>query len=148
MGSEMCIRDSVIDVATFAGSPEFNAVAAEAQRLNATFLVGVTEDRGTNNFTNAQVVITPDGQYTGRYDKVRRVPFGEYMPLRGLLEALGAPTNLVPRNAVPGTDPAYLTLPDGTRVAVVISWEVFFGGRARDGVGHGGQLLILSLIHI
>jgi len=24
----------------------------------------------------------------------------------------------------------------------VISWEVFFGGRARDGVSHGGQLLI------
>ena len=134
--------ENVVDVATFAGSPEFDAVAAEAQRLNATFLVGVTEDRGTNNFTNAQVVITPDGQYTGRYDKVRRVPFGEYMPLRGLLEALGAPTNLVPRNAIPGTDPAYLTLPDGTRIAVVISWEVFFGGRARDGVGHGGQLLI------
>ena len=134
--------ENVIDVATFAGSAEFNAVAAEAVRLKATFLVGVTEDRGTNNFTNAQVVITPDGEYTGRYDKVRRVPFGEYMPLRGLLEALGAPTDLVPRNATPGTDPAYLTLPDGTRVAVVISWEVFFGGRARDGVSHGGQLLI------
>ena len=134
--------ENVIDVASFAGSAEFDAVAAEAQRLNATFLVGVTEDRGTNNFTNAEVVVTPDGQYTGRYDKVRRVPFGEYMPLRGLLEALGAPTNLVPRNAIAGTDPAYLALPDGTRVAVVISWEVFFGGRARDGVSHGGQLLI------
>ena len=134
--------ENVIDVATFAGSPEFDAVAAEAVRLHTTFLIGVTEDHGTDNFTNAQVVITPDGELTGRYDKVRRVPFGEYMPLRGLLEALGAPTNLVPRNAVAGSDPAYLALPDGTRVAVVISWEVFFGGRARDGVGHGGQLLI------
>ncbi len=27
-------------------------------------------------------------------------------------------------------------------MAVVISWEVFFGGRARDGVGHGGQVLL------
>jgi hypothetical protein len=70
------------------------------------------------------------------------VPFGEYMPLRGLLSALGAPTGLVPRDAVPGTDPAYLTLPDGTRVAVVISWEVFFGGRVRDGVEHGGEFVI------
>ena len=134
--------ENVIDVPNFAGSPELAEVAAEAQRLHATFLVGVTEDRPGDRFTNAQVVVTPDGAYTGRYDKVRRVPFGEYMPLRGVLEALGAPTNLVPRNAIAGTDPAYLELPDGTRVGVVISWEVFFGGRGRDGVSHGGQLII------
>ena len=143
--------ENVIDVASFAGSAQFAEVAAEAERLHATFLVGVTEDKGDDQFTNAQVVVTPDGQYTDRYDKVRRVPFGEYVPLRGLLEALGAPTNLVPRNAIAGTDPAILTIPDsgtdsgtsdGTRIAVVISWEVFFGGRARDGVSHGGQLLI------
>ena len=54
--------------------------------------------------TNAQVVVTPDGDVTSRYDKVRRVPFGEYVPLRGLLEALGAPVDQVPTNAVAGTD--------------------------------------------
>ncbi|MEO6126411.1 MAG: apolipoprotein N-acyltransferase [Ilumatobacteraceae bacterium] len=134
--------ENVVDVEEFSASVEFGEIAAEAERLHATFLVGVTEETGDNRFTNAQVVVTPNGEYTGRYDKVRRVPFGEYVPLRGLLEALGAPTNLVPRNAVAGTDPAYLSLPDGTRVAVVISWEVFFGGRARDGVSHGGELLI------
>ncbi len=134
--------ENVIDVDEFSASTEFAEVAAEAERLGATFLVGITEEASGDRFTNAQVVVTPDGDYTDRYDKVRRVPFGEYVPMRGLLEALGAPTNLVPRNAVAGTDPAYLTLPDGTRVAVVISWEVFFGGRARDGVGHGGQLII------
>jgi apolipoprotein N-acyltransferase len=134
--------ENVIDVPSFSDSPELAEVAAEAERLHATFLVGVTEDRPGDRFTNAQVVVTPDGQYTDRYDKVRRVPFGEYMPLRGLLEALGAPTNLVPRNAIAGTDPAYLALPDGTRLGVVISWEVFFGGRGRDGVSHGGQLII------
>jgi apolipoprotein N-acyltransferase len=134
--------ENVIDTEDFATSVELRDVAAEAQRLDATFLVGVTEDEPDDRFTNAQVVVTPDGQYTGRYDKVRRVPFGEYVPLRGLLQALGAPTNLVPRNAIAGNEPAFLTLPDGTRVAVVISWEVFFGGRGRDGVEHGGQLLI------
>jgi apolipoprotein N-acyltransferase len=45
-------------------------------------------------------------------------------------------------NAIAGTGPAYIELPGGTRLATVISWEVFFGGRARDGVRHGGQVLI------
>ena len=27
-------------------------------------------------------------------------------------------------------------------MAVAISWEIFFGGRVRDGVGHGGQVVL------
>jgi len=94
-------------------------------------------------------VVTPDGDLVSRYEKVRRVPFGEYMPLRGLLHALGAPTDLVPRDAVAGTGPAVVDVPAASagarapfRAAVVISWEVFFGDRARDGVRHGGEVLL------
>lgn len=134
--------ENTIDVDSFDTSTALVEVAAEAERLGATFLVGITEEASGNRFTNAQAVVTAAGAFTDRYDKVRRVPFGEYVPMRELLEAFGAPTNLVPRNAVAGTDPAFLTLPDGTRIAVVISWEVFFGGRARDGVSHGGELII------
>ena len=103
------------------------------------FAVGITEDVAgePDRFTNAQVIVTPDGEVTSRYDKVRRVPFGEYVPLRGLLEALGAPVDQMPHDAVAGTTPAVLDLPDGTRLGVVISWEVFFGGRAREGVREG-----------
>jgi apolipoprotein N-acyltransferase len=135
--------ENIIDVndVSFADSDERAAVAAEAARLDAPFAVGVTEDEG-DRFTNAQVLVLPDGQLAGRYDKVRRVPFGEYMPLRGLLKALGAPTDLVPRDALPGTKPAILDLPSGDRLGVMISWEVFFGGRARDGVSHGGSMLL------
>ena len=134
--------ENVINVANFATSVERTEVAAEARRLNAPLLVGVTEDTGDGkHFFNAQVVVLPDGSIGGRYDKVRRVPFGEYVPLRGLLESLGAPLQAIPRDAVAGTGPAYLDTPVG-RVAVVISWEVFFAGRARDGVKHGGELLI------
>ena len=68
------------------------------------------------------------------------MPFGEYVPLRGFLEALGAPVDQVPTNAIAGTTPAVIDLPDGTPMAVVISWEVFFGGRARDGVKNGGEV--------
>jgi apolipoprotein N-acyltransferase len=136
--------ENVIDTVDFATSEQLQLVAAEAARLGVPVAVGVTEDvpDQPGRVTNAQVVVTPDGRVTSRYDKVRRVPFGEYVPLRGLLEAVGAPVDQVPTNAVAGTGPAVIELPDGTRLAVVISWEVFFGGRVREGVKHGGQAIL------
>ncbi len=134
--------ENVVVAEPFAGSEQLAEIAAQAMRLGVPVTVGVTEDLPDNRFVNAQVVVAPDGAVTSRYEKVRRVPFGEYMPMRDLLTAIGAPTNLVPRNAVPGKGPAVLDLPDGTRVAVVISWEVFFGGRANEGVERGGTFII------
>lgn len=144
--------ENVIDVEDFADSGELREVAAESARIGAPFAIGITEDvapgdagtdpDGLGAFLNAQVVVTPDGAITSRYDKVRRVPFGEYMPLRELLASIGAPVDQVPRDAVAGTGPAVLDLPDGTRLAVVISWEVFFGERARDGVRAGGEVIV------
>ncbi len=144
--------ENTIDVATFDGSDELAAVAVESARLGVPILVGVTEDTADGErFTNAQVVVLPDGSLGDRYDKVRRVPFGEYVPMRGLLEALGAPIDRIGRDAVAGTEPAVLDVPIVDRqtgevvdvpLAVVISWEVFFGGRARDGVQEGGEAIL------
>lgn len=140
--------ENAIDVALFAGSAELQEVAAEANRIGAPIAVGITEDVAVSDdlpdggFLNAQVMVTPDGQVTSRYDKVRRVPFGEYMPLRSILRALGAPVDQVPRDAVAGTGPAVIELPSGDTIGVLISWEVFFGDRARDGVDRDGQMII------
>jgi apolipoprotein N-acyltransferase len=90
---------------------------------------------------NAQVVIEPDGTISSRYDKVRRVPFGEYMPLRSVIQAMGAPTHLVPRDARAGDARAWVDVA-GTRAAVAISWEVFFGGRVNEGVVDGATFII------
>ncbi len=142
--------ENVIDInrEPFEGSAVMDEVVAEAARLGVPISVGITEDadvtgRGVpGQITNAQVVLSPEGELVSRYDKVRRVPFGEYVPLRTLLEAVGAPVDQVPSNAVAGTEPAVIELPDGTSMATVISWEVFFGGRAREGVLAGGELVL------
>jgi apolipoprotein N-acyltransferase len=34
-----------------------------------------------------------------------------------------------------------IEMPDGTKIGVVISWEVFFGGRAREGVKLGATFI-------
>jgi apolipoprotein N-acyltransferase len=133
--------ENVIDVSSFSSSVERSEVAAQAARLNAQFLVGITEDLDNRFFTNAQVVVNTDGSLGDRYDKVRRVPFGEFVPMRGLLEAVGAPVDRIPRDAMAGHDTAILRAAD-TTIAVVISWEVFFAGRANEGVERGATLLV------
>jgi len=130
--------ENTIDVSVFDGSDVYLAIAAEAERLDAPFAVGVTEDPRVNS----QIVVAPNGDIVDQYIKVRRVPFGEYVPLRGVLEAFGAPIEQVGRDANAGTGPAYVDLPDGTRLGVVISWEVFFAGRAREGVKEGGEAIL------
>ncbi len=86
--------------------------SALAQRLHATVVAGVVEDAGPNHFLNAAVAIGPDGTQIDRYDKVRRVPYGEYVPLRFLLDPIVG-SELPPRDQVPGHDPNILTTPAG-----------------------------------
>ena len=133
--------ENVIDVADFYNSDERIEIAEQAARLGAPFVVGITEDVNARYFTNAQIVVNEDGTLGDRYDKVRRVPFGEFVPLRGLLETLGAPVDRIPRDALAGSDIARLQVGD-TTVGVAISWEVFFSGRANEGIEAGGSMLV------
>jgi apolipoprotein N-acyltransferase len=136
--------ENVINVSAtglFADSREYAEILREAKRLQTPMVVGVTEDAGVDAFTNAHIVVQPDGFVSSRYDKVRRVPFGEYMPMRSLLSSLGAPTDLVPRDARPGDGRAWLDIGD-ERASVVISWEVFFGGRVNEGITDGGGIIL------
>jgi apolipoprotein N-acyltransferase len=114
-------------------------LAAIARRLDTTLLVGVVEGDGSG-FHNGQVAIDPNGIYIDRYEKVRRVPFGEYVPLRWLLEPFAGDT-LIKRDAFDGRDPAILRTPAGT-FGVAISWEVFFPDRARAAIRQGGEVLL------
>jgi len=115
-------------------------IAREAARLDAPVLVGVVESVGADRFANYVVVVNPDGSLGDRYDKNRRVPFGEYVPFRNLLEPIAAGT-LPPRDQVPGKGGATVETSAGP-LAVAISWEVFFGRRVREGVRGGGEIVV------
>ncbi|MEI7593416.1 MAG: apolipoprotein N-acyltransferase [Actinomycetes bacterium] len=118
------------------------ALSALATRLNTTLIVGATEGVSDTHFLNAAIVYNPDGSMGERYDKVRIVPFGEFVPLRGLIEHFaGARSGLSARDAIAGTKPATVDTPVG-KMGIVISWEIFFANRARDAIRHGGEVLL------
>ena len=111
-----------------------------ARQYDAPIIAGVVEGVDSESFRNASVVIDPDGTITDRYDKVHRVPFGEYVPLRSLIEPFAGDT-LTDREAEIGDGPAELTTEHGM-FSVAISWEIFFGDRVREGVEDGGSIVL------
>jgi apolipoprotein N-acyltransferase len=132
--------EDIVDIdGAVVDAPEAAEIADLARRLDATVVVGVVEGEG-NRFRNAAIAVNPDGTIADRYEKVRRVPFGEYIPFRRLLAPFG-PDELVPRDAIVGEDPAVLDTEVGP-LGVAISWEVFFADRARDAIGNGGRVLL------
>ncbi len=75
-----------------------------------------------------------EGLLLGRYDKAHLVPFGEYLPLRPLLSAIGL-TRLVPGTVDfwPGPGPRTMVLPGAKgraplRIGVQICYEIVFSG--------------------
>ena len=129
--------ENTVDADTFAMSERFK----QLQQFNGTFLsVGITEDGGPTEFLNAQVLIGPDGTVVDRYDKVRRVPFGEFFPLRKQIESWGL-ADLPNREARKGTRAG--TLRGANTYGVLISYEGFFDDRARNAVNAGAEVLLI-----
>jgi len=83
--------------------------------------------------TNSIVLVRPDARLHGRYDKAHLVPFGEYLPMRPLLEAFGL-QRLVPGDLdfIPGPGPRTMTVPGFGRVGMLICYEVIFSGATVD----------------
>ncbi|OYY67881.1 apolipoprotein N-acyltransferase [Sphingomonas sp. 28-63-12] len=79
--------------------------------------------------TNSVFAIDAKARLLGRYDKAHLVPWGEYLPARPLMSALGL-SRLVPGDLdfQPGPGPAGLNLPGFGLVGMDICYEIIFSG--------------------
>jgi apolipoprotein N-acyltransferase len=124
------------------GSTEAAGMSRLARRLRATLVAGVTTTASApGTFRNEVVAWGPDGRIVGVFEKVHRVPFGEYVPFRGFFSHL-ASLSAVPLDAVPGHGSGLLRTPAGP-LGVMVSYEVFFADRGRSAVRAGAQLLVV-----
>ncbi len=122
-----------------AGSPQAALLSRLARQLHTTLLVGVTEPASTTSFRNEVVAWGPTGHVVGVFEKVHRVPFGEYVPLRSFF-AHFADLSGVPVDAVAGRGTGLMRTP-AAPLGLLVSFEIFYAGRSHQSVRAGAQLL-------
>ncbi|OGI51149.1 MAG: apolipoprotein N-acyltransferase [Candidatus Muproteobacteria bacterium RIFCSPLOWO2_01_FULL_60_18] len=121
-------------------------VTGLARRTKIPILLGsathekiVRGERREQRMLNSAFLVNGEGRVLSSYDKIRLLPFAEYLPL----PQIPWPRWLVPRAGrfAPGMKRVIFELPRG-RFGVVICWEVFFPDLFRRFVGDGAQFMI------
>ncbi len=94
---------------------------------------------------NSLLALNGAGEITDIYDKVHLVPFGEYLPLRSLLEAIGI-SRLAPGaiDFLSGPKLRTLELDKLPKVGPLICYEVIFPGQSVDRHNRPDWLLNIS----
>ncbi len=130
------------DEATAAGDPAFaRRRIAQAGGEGSLVLAGtvnleIGRKGGASTATgayNSVVAIAPGGRIAGRYDKAHLVPYGEYLPMRAILEPLGM-SRLVAGaiDFIPGPGPRTLDLGPWGKAGAQICYEIVFSGQVVD----------------
>jgi apolipoprotein N-acyltransferase len=89
------------------------------------------QDRELGRFFNSLHIVGPDGEIRATYDKAHLVPFGEYLPLQSVLEAIGLRQLTQLRGGYQsGPGPQTLAVPGAPAVSPLICYEIIFA----DGV--------------
>lgn len=93
-------------------------------------------ERGRRTATgayNSVLAIGEEGRIGGRYDKAHLVPYGEYLPMRSILEPLGL-SRLVAGSIdfLAGPGPRTVALGPWGRAGVQICYEIVFSGEVVD----------------
>ena len=99
----------------------------KAAKVNQTaLLTGIpTQDRSSGKYYNSVLAL---GAASGQYDKTRLVPFGEYVPLEGLLRGLIRFFNLPMSSFSLGAQDQSLLTIAGEPMATAICYEIVYPG--------------------
>lgn len=125
-------------------------LAALSRQTGADLLVGVDAERpGTHGgIYKSSVLVGPQGLTGQSYDKIRLVPFGEYIPLRPVLGWIGDLSKAAAVDRRRGKGPVVMTVPvrggGSVRVGPLICFESAFPDMSRALERRGAQLLLVQ----
>ncbi|MCB1246232.1 MAG: apolipoprotein N-acyltransferase [Acidimicrobiia bacterium] len=119
-----------------------NQIVEQARRLDAYMLISGTRTVEDDGFVNFNILYSPEGATVGEYHKRHPVPFGEYVPLRGLLEFVPQ-LDQVPRDMITGSDPVVFPTDQGV-LGSVISFEGAFARSMRSIARAGAEGMVIA----
>lgn len=123
-------------------------IAALSRLVGADVLVNVdarqTDATGRTGIFKSAVLVGPDGLTGDRYDKMRLVPFGEYVPARSALGWATSMGKAAGEDRLRGAGPVTMTPPGarGLHIGPLVCFESAFPDMSRRLTRDGAQLLI------
>ena len=114
-----------------------------SKRTNASLLFGTPSykvQKGKVNHYNSAVLVSPDGELVGKYDKIHLVPFGEYVPMQDLLFFIGSLGEGI-GDFKSGKEIFNFSLPQ-SKFGVLICFEIIFPDLCRRFVKEGANFLV------
>lgn len=118
------------------------ALESAATAVDAPMIVGGNERVDDQRYRVSAFHVDESGTIIDRYRKTHLVPFGEYVPYRGLFGSLPI-LEQVPLDAIPGDERKLFRI-RGVDIAPVISFEGDFGSLVRSRIADGGDILVVA----
>ncbi|MFC8513401.1 apolipoprotein N-acyltransferase [Streptomyces sp. NPDC057257] len=128
------------DVDPFANADAYAVIDSAAKAIGVPISVGGVVERD-GKLWNEQILWDPEKGPTDTYDKRQIQPFGEYLPLRGLIGSINSNwTAMVRQDFSRGTKPGVFTM-DKAKVGLVTCYEAAFDWAVRSEVTDGAQMI-------
>ncbi|MGO4459068.1 apolipoprotein N-acyltransferase [Streptomyces sp. M-16] len=130
--------------ADLAARPDLSRrLAALSARVGAPLLVNVDARRSDRpGIYKSSVLVGPQGPTGERYDKMRLVPFGEYVPARAVLGWATSVGKAAGEDRMRGAAPVVMGLPDGSRIGPLVCFESAFPDMSRELTRRGAAVLV------